>query len=67
MRSENIVEKLVFGADAARRAAIELKTKGFHQQAAAQIERAKTMKLVLTWIDNGVPLRRTPMNNQVNS
>ncbi|WP_449393422.1 hypothetical protein [Eoetvoesiella caeni] len=53
----NIVEKLVFGADAARRAAKDLKHKGLHQQAAEQRERAKTMELVLLWIDNGVPLR----------
>lgn len=52
----NIREKLVFGADSARRTAKTLKFRGFHQQAAVQRERAKTMDLVLTWIDNGVPL-----------
>ena len=59
---DNIVERLVFGADAARRAAKTLKSQGFHQRAAEQRERAKTMDLVLTWIDNGLPLRKPSIN-----
>lgn len=56
-RPDSIHDRLVFGADEARRHAKNLAHVGLHQQAAGQRERAKAFELVLAWIDNGLPLR----------
>lgn len=55
-RPDTIHDRLVFGSDGARRHAKDFAHRNLHQQAAAQRARAEAFDLVLTWIDNGLPL-----------